>query len=63
MSRMKAFITRHALSTYFAVTFVISWGGVLMVVGLRIPGSHEFDKLLPLAMLPMLAGSSVMRSY
>jgi hypothetical protein len=29
---MKALITRHPVATYFALTFTISWGGVLLAV-------------------------------
>lgn len=29
MTTMKAFITRHPVRTNFALTFAISWGGVL----------------------------------
>jgi hypothetical protein len=33
MSAIKAFITRHPVATYFALTFAISWGSVLVVAG------------------------------
>jgi len=56
-----AFIKRHPLLTYYALTFAISWGGVLIVVGPGgIPGTKEqFEMLLPIAILAMLAGPSV----
>jgi hypothetical protein len=33
MTTTKAFIVRHPVLTYFALTFAISWGGVLLVIG------------------------------
>lgn len=57
----KAFIRKHAVPAYFALTFAISWGGFLMVVG---PGgfantSWQTDGRFPFAVLAMLAGPSV----
>ena len=57
----KAFVKRHAVPTYFALTFAISWGGFLLVVG---PGgfastSWQTDTRFPFAILAMLAGPSV----
>ena len=49
--------------TYFALTFLISWAGALMVVGIghgSIPATPEqLDPLLPYAGLAMLAGPVV----
>jgi uncharacterized protein len=61
MSTIKAFITRHPVLIYYILTFAISWGSILLVVGPGgIPGtSEEFAKLLPVAILAMLAGPSV----
>jgi hypothetical protein len=28
-----AFITRHAVATYYALAFAISWGGILLILG------------------------------
>jgi uncharacterized protein len=61
MITSKAFITRYPVPTYFALTFAISWGGFLMVVG---PGgfantSWQTDGRFPFAVLAMLAGPSV----
>ena len=61
MGTTRAFITRHPLPTYFALTFAISWGGFLLVVG---PGgfastSWQTDARFPLAILAMLAGPSL----
>jgi membrane protease YdiL (CAAX protease family) len=50
MTTIKAFIRRHPLVSYFALTFAISWGGVLLVIGGPggIPGIPEqFETLLP----------------
>lgn len=56
-----AFIKRHPVLTYFVLTFAISWGGVLIVVGPGgFPGTPEqFEALLPYAVLAMIAGPSV----
>src|SRR5204863_490698 len=58
---IKAFIKNHAVSAYFALTFAISWGGFLLVVG---PGgfgstSWQTDARFPFAVLAMLAGPSI----
>jgi membrane protease YdiL (CAAX protease family) len=60
MRTITAFIRRHAVLTYSALVFAISWGGVLIVVGPRgIPGTaDQFKALLPLAVLAMVAGPS-----
>ncbi len=61
MTTMKAFIERHPLPTYFALTFLVSWGGVLLVIGGPggIPGTPEqIERLLPLVYPAMLAGPS-----
>ena len=58
---MNDVIERHPVSTYVALTFAISWGGVLIVVGPGgFPGTREqFERLLPLAALAMVVGPSV----
>ena len=47
--------------TYYALTFAISWGGILIVVGPgRLPGTREeFESMLPVVLLALLAGPSV----
>jgi membrane protease YdiL (CAAX protease family) len=61
MKTIKAFVKRHPLLSYFALTFAISWGGVLMVVvPSGIPATKEqTEMLLPFVYLAMLAGPSV----
>jgi len=59
MTAIKAFIKRHPVLTYFALTFAISWGGMLLVIGGPggLPGTQEqFETLLPIAILALLAG-------
>ncbi len=62
MATITAFIKRHALPAYFALTFAISWGAVLVVIGG--PGglrgtTAQSDPLFPFVYLAMLAGPSV----
>ena len=62
MNGITALFRRHPLATYFALAFVVSWGGVLLVIGgpAGIPGTkEETDRLFPLAFLAMLAGPSL----
>jgi membrane protease YdiL (CAAX protease family) len=59
MTTIKTFIKRHPLMTYFALTFVISWGGILIVVGPGgFPVTTEQLEMLGLATLlgPSVAG-------
>ena len=52
---------KHLLLTFFATTFVISWGGVLTVVALAgIPESKaRFAVVVPIAIAAMLLGPSI----
>lgn len=62
MPTVKVLVTQHPLASYFLLTFVISWGGVLWVVGgpAGIPGTTEQQNaLLPVAVLVMLLGPSI----
>ena len=61
MTTIRALITRYPVPTYVALTFALSWGGVLIVVGPDgIPGtSEQLETLFPFAFLAMLVGPSV----
>ena len=56
-----SYITRHPVVTYFVLTFAISWGGFVFVVGPGgFPGTgSQFDALLPFVASAMLAGPAV----
>jgi membrane protease YdiL (CAAX protease family) len=58
---MKALITRYPVATYLGLAFAISWGGFVLVVGPGgFPGNgSQFDSLMPLVAVAMLAGPSV----
>jgi uncharacterized protein len=63
MKTIKAFITRHPLLTYFALMFAISWGAILIVVGLG-PGGfsatpQQFQMAVPYAVPAMVLGPGV----
>ena len=61
MTTITAFIKRHPVLTYFALTFAISWGGILMVIGPGgILGTKEVsEELMPFVYLATLLGPSV----
>jgi membrane protease YdiL (CAAX protease family) len=59
---IKPFIESHPVLTYYALTFAISWGSLLLVIGGpgKIPGTPEqFETLLPIAGLALVGGPSV----
>jgi membrane protease YdiL (CAAX protease family) len=58
---MPRFVRDHAVATYFALTFALSWGGVLIVTGSSlVPDTKaELENALPLAIAAMLLGPSV----
>src|SRR5512143_1056480 len=59
---IKAFIKKHPVLTYFTLTFAISWGGILLVIGgpAAIPSTaQQSDRLFPIALMVMLVGPSV----
>lgn len=58
---ISVFIKRHPVLTYFALTFTISWGGILIVIGPGgIPGTTaQIEKLFPIALMTLLVGPSV----
>jgi hypothetical protein len=62
MTSIKAFIRNHPVLAYYILTFAISWGCILLVIGGPggIPGTPEqFARLLPFAILALLAGPSL----
>jgi uncharacterized protein len=58
---IEVFIKKYSLPIYFILAIAISWGGILVVVGPDgIPGTaQQFERLLPFAVIAMLAGPSV----
>jgi membrane protease YdiL (CAAX protease family) len=61
MATVKAFIESHPVLTYFVLTFAISWGCILMVVG---PGgipmtTEQLKTVGPLVYMATLTGPSV----
>ncbi|QIN84553.1 CPBP family intramembrane metalloprotease [Rubrobacter tropicus] len=61
MTIIEAFIEKHPVATYFALAFVTSWGGILILVGPGgIPATPEqTETLLPFVVVAMLVGPSV----
>ena len=62
MNAISDFCQRYPLPIYYLLTFVISWGAVLLVIGgpAAIPGTPEESKrLLPIGVMAMLLGPSV----
>ena len=63
MKTIRAFITRHPVLSYYAMVFAISWGRILLVVGLGpggIPATKEqVGALMPFMLLALFAGASV----
>ena len=62
MTTLNAVIRRHPVDSYFALTFTISWGGVLLVIAGAdgMTGAKAQDHpLFPFVVLAMVAGPSV----
>lgn len=62
MTAIKDFIKKYSVLFYFALTFVISWSGVLLIIvrSGELPGSmEELQRMLPVAIVGMLVGPSV----
>ena len=63
MKTIRAFIKSHPVMSYYAMVFLISWGGILLVVGLGpsgIPATKEqVGALMPFMLLALFAGPSV----
>ena len=63
MQTIRTFIKSHPLLSYYALAFAVSWGAILIVVGLG-PGGfsatpEQFRVVFPYALPAMLAGPSV----
>ncbi len=59
MTNIKTFLNSQSAWIYFALTFLISWGGVLLAIGgvNGIPANAEqIEKLLPLVVLTLTIG-------
>ena len=63
MITIKRFVKSHPLLSYYALVFAISWGGILLVVGLGpggIPATKEQVRtLMPFTLLALFAGPSL----
>ena len=62
MATITSFLTRHPVATYFALTFTISWGGMLLIIGgpAGMTGMKAQDNpLFRFAVLAMVAGPSL----
>lgn len=61
MSGFRETVNRHAVLIYFLLAFVMSWGGILAIVGPgNVPGtSEDTTKLFPMVYLAMLLGPSI----
>ena len=61
MAAIESFARRHPALTYYALVFVISWGGILLLVGPGgIPGRPEqVATMMPIALVALFAGPSV----
>jgi hypothetical protein len=61
MTTIQAFSKRHPVLTFYAVVFLISWGGILILAGPGgIPGtSEQVERLMPFMLLALFAGPSV----
>jgi hypothetical protein len=61
MAALVGFARRHPGLTYYALVFVISWGGILYLVGpVGIPGTPEqVATLMPIVLVALFAGPSI----
>jgi uncharacterized protein len=55
------FIKKHSAVFYFLITFIVSWGSILLIVGFKgIPASpKELNLLLPIVVMAMVLGPVV----
>lgn len=58
---MREYIKNSPVTLFFILTFIISWSGILIVAyQTGTPATtKQFDKLLPIAMIPYLLGPSI----
>lgn len=58
---MREHLKNNTVTLFFILTFIISWSGILLVASeTGIPATAgQFDKLLPIAMIPYLLGPSI----
>lgn len=58
---MREYLKDNPVTLFFILTFIISWSGILLVASeTGIPATAgQFDKLLPIAMIPYLLGPSI----
>jgi uncharacterized protein len=62
MARMAEFVRRHVVLAYLALTFAISWGGILVVAGpdgIPLPVTSDPLEASPFLYIAMLAGPAV----
>jgi CAAX protease family protein len=62
MSTIPAFVRRHAALSYFALTFTISWGGILVMqgpAGILSTPKEEFERLMPVWVPVLVLGPSI----
>ncbi|MEZ4726935.1 MAG: hypothetical protein R3E79_07360 [Caldilineaceae bacterium] len=61
MTTIRTFIKRHAVLTYYAVVFTISWGGLLILAGPGgVPGTAaQVEALFPFMLVILFAGPSI----
>lgn len=60
MKTIVAFMKKKPVPAYYLMVFTISWGGLLVLTGGRVPGTKEqVDGLFPLALLILFAGPSI----
>jgi len=61
MANIKTYIKTHSVLSYFILTYVVSWGGVLILgAPYGMPTTKkQFEKLWPIVFLPYLLGPSI----